>query len=290
MKFAVDFPNFGAFGDPQRFAAVARLAEESGWDGLFIWDHINRPYHVKAYDPWIALAAAAMETERIRIGTMITPLARRRPWVLARQTVSLDHLSRGRFILGAGLGSPGGREVEWEAFGEELDLRRRAKMLDEGLAIIAGLWSGEPFEFQGECYQVARSQFVPAPLQRPRIPIWIGGTWPNKAPFRRAAKWDGVIPDLDRASGKRIETFQEAVSFTSRLHKGERALEAVFIADPIPAASRGEQVAAAQEAQNAGATWWLADLSPTKFGGAWAEPWPDTLMLGYVKKGPPRSR
>lgn len=287
--YAIDLPNFGSLGDPHRFAAIARMAEEAGWDGVFLWDHLNRPYALPVFDPWIVLTAVAMRTTTIRLGTMITPLARRRPWVLARQTASLDHLSRGRLILGVGLGSAGGREVEWAAFGEELDLRKRAKQLDEGLAVLTGLWRGEPFAYQGAYYDVDSAPFLPVPYQRPRIPIWIGGTWPNHAPFRRAARWDGVIPDLAKSDGDRVETFRQAVAYTLSHHQGDQPMEAVFIADPKPGQSRSAQIVDAERVVEAGATWWLADLSPDKFGAAWTDPWPETAMLGYIKKGPPRA-
>ncbi len=193
MHFGVSLPNFNAFGDPQVIAQIAREAEEAGWDAFFLWDHmifddLPRPI----VDPWVALTGAAMTTQRIRLGTLLTPLPRRRPWKLARETTTLDRLSGGRVTLGVGLGAP--EKWEYGFFHEETDNKIRAEKLDEGLEILTGLWQGEPFQFQGRQFQLETMRFLPTPLQTPRIPIWVGGTWPNKAPFRRAARYDGVCP------------------------------------------------------------------------------------------------
>jgi alkanesulfonate monooxygenase SsuD/methylene tetrahydromethanopterin reductase-like flavin-dependent oxidoreductase (luciferase family) len=143
-----------------------------------------------AYDPWVALAAMALATSRVRLGTMVTPLARRRPWKLAREAVTLDHLSGGRVILGVGLGDTA--DTTFAGFGEETDLATRAAMTDEALEVMAGLWTGEPFSHDGRHYRVHEVTCLPAPVQRPRIPIWIGGGYPNPGPVRRAARWDGA--------------------------------------------------------------------------------------------------
>ncbi len=161
MKHGISIPNFGTFADIYRLTELAREAEDNGWDGFFLWDHLNEPQPgsrtppVPMLDPWVALAAIAAATKRIRIGTMVTPVARRRPWKLARETVSIDHLSGGRLILGVGLG--GMPEEEHARFGEDADDRVRARRLDEGLDILAGLWSGEPFSYQGEARAAGRS-------------------------------------------------------------------------------------------------------------------------------------
>ncbi len=191
MKYAITVHNFGDFADLNRIVELAKEAEDNGWDGFFLWDHIhwNGP---PMLDPWVALAAIACGTERIKIGTMVTPLARRRPWKLARETVTLDHLSGGRVILGVGLGAPG--PEEFTRLGEAADDRVRAQKLDEGLDVLTGLWSGEPFSYQGEHYQLDNDTFLPRPVQQPRIPIWVAGLWPNRGPFRRAARFDGAVP------------------------------------------------------------------------------------------------
>jgi len=191
MKHGISIPNFGGFADIKRLTELASEAEDNGWDGFFLWDHMNEP-PLPMLDPWVALAAIAGATKHIRIGTMVTPVPRRRPWKLARETVSIDLLSEGRLILGVGLG--GMPKEEHTRFGEDADDRVRARRLDEGLDILTGLWSGEPFSYQGEEYQVDEAAFLPRPVQQPRIPIWVAGYWPNRKPFRRAARWDGVIP------------------------------------------------------------------------------------------------
>jgi alkanesulfonate monooxygenase SsuD/methylene tetrahydromethanopterin reductase-like flavin-dependent oxidoreductase (luciferase family) len=169
---------FDELVDPRVMAGVAAAAEERGWDGLFVWDHITYRDPVSAVaDPWIVLSAIASATSRVRIGPLVTPLARRRVQKLARETVSLDLLSGGRLTLGVGLGSDNSGELG--PFGEELDPRKRAALLDDGLERLAAMWGGE---------------FAPAPVQQPRIPVWVAARWPNRRPVRRAVRWDGLFP------------------------------------------------------------------------------------------------
>jgi alkanesulfonate monooxygenase SsuD/methylene tetrahydromethanopterin reductase-like flavin-dependent oxidoreductase (luciferase family) len=178
MKRAIDVAPFGELADPRVLADLAAAAEDHGWDGFFIWDHVAYRAPVRAVaDPWVSLAAVAGVTRTLRIGPMITPLARRRVHKLARETVTLDLLSAGRLTLGVGLGS--GRTGELEQFGEVTDPRERARLLDQGLADLTRYWSGE---------------FEPVPVQRPRIPIWVAGEWPNRRPLQRALRWDGYFP------------------------------------------------------------------------------------------------
>jgi alkanesulfonate monooxygenase SsuD/methylene tetrahydromethanopterin reductase-like flavin-dependent oxidoreductase (luciferase family) len=169
---------FDELVDPNTLADLAAGAEEHGWDGFFVWDHVRyrRPVLAVA-DPWVALAAVAAATERIRLGPLVTPVSRRRVHKLARETVTLDLLSRGRLTLGVGLGSD--RNDELEPFGEVVDPRERARLLDEGLERLAAYWDGE---------------FQPRPVQAPRIPVWAAARWPNRRPLRRAARWDGLFP------------------------------------------------------------------------------------------------
>ncbi len=196
MKYGINIPNFGWFGDIATLVDIAIEVEESGWDGFFLWDHMlvfkQDDMVTKFVDPWIALAAIACQTNKIRLGPLITPLPRRRPWKVAREAVSLDHLSNGRLILGVGIGAP--PDVEFDYFGENSDEKIRAQKLNESLDIISGLWSGKPFSYKGHYYQLEEMTFLPKPKQEPRIPIWVGGGVPNKAPFRRAASYDGVAP------------------------------------------------------------------------------------------------
>ena len=198
MKFSFNIQNFAPFDDVHHMVELAKEAEAAGWDGFFLWDHIHWD-GPPMLDPWVTLAAIAMATERIRIGALVTPLARRRPWKLARETVTLDHLSRGRLIVGAGLGFP--VDVEFARLGEETDDRLRAGKLDEGLDVLTGLWSGQPFSYQGEHYQLDNVTFLPKPVQE-RIPVWVAGMWPAKRPFRRAARYDGVVPLKVQPSGE----------------------------------------------------------------------------------------
>ncbi len=192
MHFGINVPNFDIFSDPHLVAQLAQEAEEAGWDGFFLWDHIGADWPSPIADPWIELAAMAMKTQRIKLGLIVTPLPRRRPWKVARETVTLDYLSRGRLIVGAGIGSDVGRE--YSCFGEEGSDKLHGSMLDEGLEVLTKLWSGETFTYTGEHYQIQDARFLPTPVQMPRIPIWIAAVWPNKKPFRRAARWDGVVP------------------------------------------------------------------------------------------------
>ena len=196
MRFAIHVPNFGDFQDLRATATLARDAEAAGWDGFFLWDHLQygkRTSH-PTVDPWVCLAAIATQTQRIRLGPLVTPIPRRRRWKLARETVSLDHLSGGRLILGVGLGFP--PDAEFASFGEDPDARTRAQKLDEGLDVLTGLWSGKPFAYAGQQVRVQQTRFRPPSLQQPRIPIWVAGSWGKAtAPFRRAARWDGVCPE-----------------------------------------------------------------------------------------------
>lgn len=193
MRYGLTLPNGGIAADARTLGELALIAEEAGWDGVFLEDYIVWQGHedVPTYDPWIALAVMAERTRRIRLGTTVTPLSRRRPWKVAREAVTLDHLSGGRFILGVGAG-----DVNDQGFGrvgEETDLKRRAGMLDEALDILVGLWSGQPFSYHGAHYQIEEMTLLPTPVQTPRIPIWIGGNWPHRGVIRRAARWDGFV-------------------------------------------------------------------------------------------------
>lgn len=192
MRYGVNLPNLGEYSDPRLLADLALEAEQAGWDGVFVWDHILLSPELQATDPWIALAAMAMNTQRVTIGTLVTPLARRDPSTVAREVVTLDHLSNGRVILGVGLGAPA--ETEFELFGEEGDPKVRAQKLDEGLEIVVGLCSGKPFQYSGAFHEIPETTFALMPVQPGGIPIWVAGYWPNKAPMRRAARCQGVYP------------------------------------------------------------------------------------------------
>jgi alkanesulfonate monooxygenase SsuD/methylene tetrahydromethanopterin reductase-like flavin-dependent oxidoreductase (luciferase family) len=169
---------FDELVDPWVLVELAVAAESRGWDGVFLWDHIvHRPPVSAVSDPWVVLSAIAARTEHLRLGPMVTPLSRRRVQKLARETVTLDHLSRGRLTLGVGLGSS--NTAELEPFGEVSDPRERARLLDERLGRLAELWAGG---------------FQPPPVQQPRIPVWVAGRWPKRRPLARALQWDGFFP------------------------------------------------------------------------------------------------
>lgn len=215
MKFSVYVPNFGEFADPRRMAELAQEAEQAGWDGFFIWDHMLMfPGNVVG-DPWIQLAAVASATSRITLGPMVTPLSRRRPWVVARQAVSLDQLSEGRMVLGVGLGFPA--SAEFDTFGEPADAKTRAEILDEALDIITGLWTGEEYVHDGHHFTLEPVTFLPTAVQQPRIPIWVAATWPHKRPFRRAARYDGVFPLKSTATDLDDMTPQDWAEMTAYL-------------------------------------------------------------------------
>jgi alkanesulfonate monooxygenase SsuD/methylene tetrahydromethanopterin reductase-like flavin-dependent oxidoreductase (luciferase family) len=185
MRYAVNVPNFEDYSDVRTVAALAADAEAAGWDGFFVWDHLAfvKAWRLRIADPWLLLAGVALATERLRLGPMVTPLARRRPWKVARETVTLDRLSGGRLVLGVGLGEPA--TDEFGSFGEPTDPKVRAAMLDEGLEVLTRLWSGETVSFSGRHYRVDEVAFQPTPAQRPRIPIWVAGAWPRRGPRRR---------------------------------------------------------------------------------------------------------
>jgi alkanesulfonate monooxygenase SsuD/methylene tetrahydromethanopterin reductase-like flavin-dependent oxidoreductase (luciferase family) len=194
VRHAVYAPPFATFGDVGLVVDLATAAEQAGWDGFFLWDHLLYERDVPFIDPWVTLSAIAVSTERIRLGPLITPLPRRRPWKVAREAVTLDHLSGGRLVLGVGLGTDFWRD--FGAFGEEAqDDRTRADLLDDGIEILTRLWSGEPVTYRGKRSALEGVRFLPRPLQEPRIPLWSAAIWPVRAgPVRRAARCDGVMP------------------------------------------------------------------------------------------------
>ena len=244
VRFGLSFPNFGLYAEPSTLVDLAKSAETAGWDGFFVWDHIVIADGMPVSDPWVLLGAIGQATSRIEVGPMVAALPRHRPWEVARQAVTLDRLTGGRMILGVGIGYPA--EVEFGTFGGSTDARRRADMLEEGLAIIQGVWSGEAFKFDGEHYTVNRNRFAPPPIQQPRIPIWVAGMLPNLRPLRRAARFDGVFPI--RSDMRDLEPAEVAmVAGYVRIHRTSDEPFDVVIGGPL------ESDIAAMEA--AGATW-----------------------------------
>lgn len=275
MRFGVSVPNMG---DLDALVEMGVEADRAGWDGFFVWDQMRLmpDVPVPLFDPWVLLAAIAVRTERVRVGTLITPIARRRPWKLARETVTLDHLSGGRLILGVGLGYP--PDADFELLGEDADPRIRAARLDEGLEVLTRLWSGDPVDFDGDHFHVHETRFLPTPVQRPRIPIWVGGGWPTRGPFRRAARWDGVYPLGLDADGELVplgaRAYPELLEYVGRYRTNPTPLEVVAsgVADGDPAV-----VAPFAEV---GATWWVES---DEGAPGWEE-----RMADRVRGGPPR--
>jgi len=189
MRTAVCLP---PFTDPGTLVAMAAEAEQAGWDGVFLWDHVVLvpDLRLDVHDPWVLLGAMAQVTERVTLGTLVTPLARRRPWMVARHVITLDHMSGGRATLGVGLGDPA--ESDFAAFGDPADARERARLLDEGLTVLDGLLRG-PLTHEGERFQVD-SELLPRPVQQPRPRIWVAGVAPHRRPLARALRWDGLVP------------------------------------------------------------------------------------------------
>ena len=245
------------YGDARSAADLAAEAERNGWDGLFVWEP------VWGIDAWVALTAAAMRTERIRLGTMLTPLPRRRPWDLAGQTATLDNLSGGRVILSVGLGAV---HEGWLAFETDPGRKTRAELLDEGLEVLIGLWRGQPFDNDGTHYRVRATGFLepPPPVQRPRIPIWVVGAWPRRKSMRRAARWDGWLPNYLPPEGGSAELTPEVFAEAAAWLCEQRSAEGLPLDGydlVMEGTTPGDDPAAAagvvRRWADAGATWWL---------------------------------
>ena len=291
MNCGLYVPNCGAFGDPHNVVQLAVDAEANGWDGLFLWDHIKPPFgddhgsgigrHV--VDPWVALAAAAVATDRICLGTAVTPVPRRRPHKLARETASLDRLSNGRVVLGVGSGEGVG---EYDQLGEEADHPTRGAMLDEALELITRLWSGTEVDHVGAHYRVEGARFLPGPVQEPRIPIWVGGVWPHRRPMRRAAHWDGVVPLLSEWQGQDLGQLKDCIEFIRRHRTDEGPFDVVY-----PGITPGDRPdeASAEVAmyREAGVTWWLEAIAPYRFEPDIDQPWDFERLRERVLQGPP---
>lgn len=257
MLYGLDIPTAGTYAHPQTLADLAADAEAAGWDGFFLWDILfaQDQMTVPVVDPWIALAAIAARTRRIKIGAMLTPLPRRHPWQVARQTVALDHLSQGRLIFGAGLGY---QALDFETFGEEYDAKARAEKLDEGLAVLQGLWTGEAFSFAGTHYQINAARFLPRPLQSPRIPVWLSGGWPRRKPFRRAAQWDGVyLMTVNQVTNELLTPAEvrEIIAYINTYRASPAPFDVAVNGETPADARQGTEIV--RPYQEAGATWWI---------------------------------
>ncbi len=296
MHFGVTLPNTGYGGEPATLVQLAVDAEEAGWDGVFFWD---TPYAVAPgetpspfADAWVLLSAAAVRTGRVRLGTMLTPLAWHRPWLIARQAATLDRLSGGRLTLAVGLGAPPD-EGPWFG-GDEPGRRTRAAMLDEGLAVLEGLWSGEPFAFEGDHFRLREVTFRPRPVQQPRVPIWVVGAWPRdpamwprRTSMRRAIRYDALLPNVfgaggemvfEASPGEALGDLRAMRAWIDRERSGDGPYD-IVIERGLP----GVDAAEAARWEEAGATWWLDD--------AWREMWaapddPEPLRR-RIRLGPP---
>jgi alkanesulfonate monooxygenase SsuD/methylene tetrahydromethanopterin reductase-like flavin-dependent oxidoreductase (luciferase family) len=279
MKYGLDVSITGAYAHANLLADLAVLAEEAGWDGFFVQDGLLNAASEALVDPWVALCAIALRTRHLRIGALVTPLAAFRPWQVARQTVSLDHLSHGRLIFGAGLGF---QAQDFLAVGEDADPRRRAEKLDEGLEILCKLWSGEAFSFHGTHYQMTEVHLLPKPMQVPRIPVWIAGLWPNRKPFRRAAGFDGIYIGSQKANGEPLtpNALQEALAYIRTQRELTFPFDVVFAGETPADFEQGAKTV--QPYREAGVTWWLE--------GIWAERGSVEEMRERIRQGPPRSQ
>jgi alkanesulfonate monooxygenase SsuD/methylene tetrahydromethanopterin reductase-like flavin-dependent oxidoreductase (luciferase family) len=289
IRYAIGLPTVGEFGDPGRLRDLAVLAEESGWDGVYLWDHIlfhNADWPVA--NPTVTAAAVAAATSRIRI-MMACALARRRVAVVARETVALDVLSDGRLTLVTPLGS---LDLEWSGFGEPADLRARGAALTRKLDDLVRLWSGEPVVVGGATEPV---QMVPPPVQRPRIPIWCGGTWPNRKPLRRAARFDGAMPTFLDQKTRRLppEEFAAATAYLAEHREGlagsaggagQHSYDVALEGSTDPA----EAAEVISSYVDAGLTWWVEEM------GWWRVPAdaPPGAVVSFARDriaaGPPR--
>jgi alkanesulfonate monooxygenase SsuD/methylene tetrahydromethanopterin reductase-like flavin-dependent oxidoreductase (luciferase family) len=277
-RCAVGVPNLGPFGDPLLLAELAVAAEDHGWDGFFLWDHLVwRESAWPAADPVVTMSAIAARTARIRIGILVNGLPRRRAGKVARESVTLDLLSGGRLVMGAGLGSP----RDYTAFGEDQDPKLRAARLDESLQVIDALWSGQPVTFRGEHLTVDGVTMLPRPLQQPRIPVWCGGRWPSKAPFRRAARWDGVMPiHADYGSGETMPPaeLREVIRYTLA-HRITGEPFDVALEGRTDGEDPGHGARHVATYAQAGLTWWVEAL------GWWRGTPADAMTR--VRQGPP---
>lgn len=273
MEFGFVLPK----GDARTAAEFAHQAEAAGWDGFFVWEP------VWGVDAWVSLTAAAMRTQRIRLGTMLTPLSRMRPWKLASETATLDNLSDGRVILSVGLGAV---DTGFDAFGEVTDRATRAGLLDEGLEILTGLWRGGPFSYQGKHYQVKETTFQPPPppVQQPRIPIWVVGAWPRMKSMRRVLKYDGLLPNVMGVDGRiqmgppTPDEVQAMRAFIEE-HRTQTTPFDIIVEGETPGDDPEKAAAIVRGREEAGATWWIEAM--------WSAPELEDVLT-RINQGPPR--
>ena len=275
MKYGFVLPR----GDARAAAEFAGQAEKSGWDGFFVWEP------VWGIDAWVCLTAAAMRTERIKLGTLLTPVSRMRPWKLASETATLDNLSNGRVILSVGLGAI---DTGFKDFGEIIDRQTRAELLDEGLDILTKLWSGNPFIHNGKHYQVEITEKTfsppPPPVQKPRIPIWVVGAWPRMKSMQRVLRYDGLLPNVMDKKGKvrMSPATPSEILEMKKFIEANREQETTFdivIEGQTPGDDPHKDASIVRPYKEAGATWWIEAL--------WSSHEPEEI-LARITGGPPR--
>jgi alkanesulfonate monooxygenase SsuD/methylene tetrahydromethanopterin reductase-like flavin-dependent oxidoreductase (luciferase family) len=266
VRSGVWLPLFDELSDPLAVVRLAADAEAAGWDGFFVWDQLRWGAPVRQVaDSWITLAAIATATERLRLGPMVTPLPRRRPVKVARETATLDGLSGGRLTLGVGIGGDGFAR-EFSKTGEELDDRARGRMLDEALEILTTAWSGEPVHHYGDHYTIDDIQFLPRPVQRPGVPVWIAGFPGNVRPMRRAARYDGYFP----VNLEHPDQLAEVVATVTALRKDPTVPYDFVVGLPVGVDPHPWQAA--------GATWWLLEFEPERVS--------KDRVRGVLREGP----
>ncbi len=272
MHYGIDVVTLGDYANPRLAVQLAQAAEAAGWEGLFVWDHLAFAWGVPSGDPWVILSAVAQATTRLKIGTAITPLPRRRPHILANTIATLDCLSEGRVILGAGLG---GVPEEFTAFGESGDAQERAERLDEGLDVLNRLWAGEQVMHRGRYYTIENVTLAPLPVQRPRVPVWIGGE--SYPALRRASRWDGWVVGGDNERAEMVKTpgqIAEKVAYLQQHRSDTSPFDVALTGCSAPGKNTFVHEFAA-----AGVTWWLESLHG--FRGSFDE------LLARVRSGPP---
>lgn len=278
MRFGIHLPIFEPYAEPATLVEFAVAAEGSGWDGVFVWDHVWFPGSPATADPWIALAAIAQATSSVTLGPLVTPLARRRPWKLARETATLDRLSAGRLVLGVGLGVP----RDYELFGEPVDARARGDATDEAIELLRELWSERPVQYAGAHFTVRadgeeKPAFRPGPHGGREIPLWAAARLGSpERPFRRAAALDGVAPVPASSDPESAVTPEQLAAVVERVARHRPSLDG-FEVVAIASSSGGHSPSAFA---SAGATWFVEDLHPR-----WG---PLERARELVAAGPPR--
>jgi alkanesulfonate monooxygenase SsuD/methylene tetrahydromethanopterin reductase-like flavin-dependent oxidoreductase (luciferase family) len=264
-------------GSAEQIVEMAVEAEAAGWDGVFTWDGIEIGEMPEIFDPWVVLSAMAVRTSRIRIGAVLTPPSRRRPWKLARETMTVDHLSHGRLVLPVGLGAldDGG----FGKVGEATDRKTRAELLDESLAILTGLWSGQPFRFDGKHYHLEEMTFTPPPVQRPRIPIWVVGAWPSERSMRRALRYDGILPTKVGGSEATVEDLRAIRAYVAANRTDPMPFEIIWEGE-TPGADPERAAEVVRPYAEAGATWWTESR--------WSNEYGVEALRSRIAQGPPR--